>query len=142
MPRPFAVAALIASTLPAAFAEPSVDIETRCFQVVGQPARLVQLRLIDTRDGNSAAFVHYAGSESWIPLVLGHRKLVPMADSDRAQVDTEWLEVVDAQVSGRYVLSTLGAEVVSFDYLNRKSGRHTAFTPAPTPRGVDPCGAH
>ncbi len=124
-----------------ALAEPTVDVQTRCFQFASQPARLLQLRLIATQDGNEAAFVHYAGAKAWIPLTLSRSKSVPMADSGRSQVDQEWLEIVRDQVGGRYLLSMLGNEVVSFEYTARKGGGKTGFTLAPTPRGVDPCEA-
>ncbi|MBW8756440.1 MAG: hypothetical protein JF586_02400 [Burkholderiales bacterium] len=125
----------------AAQAEPASQVQTRCFQFAGQPARLLQLRLIDTDDDNEAAFVRYAGARDWIPLVLSRSKSTPMADSGRSQLDEEWLEVVHDQIGGRYRLSMLGAEVASFDYVNRKTGARTDFTLAPTPRGVDPCEA-
>ncbi len=134
-----AVVSLLA--LQSARAEPATEVQTRCFQFAAQPARLLQLRLIDTDDDNEAAFVRYAGSKAWIPLVLSRSKSTPMADSGRSQLDEEWLEVVHDQVGGRYLLSMLGAEVVSFDYVNRKTGAKTGFTLAPTPRGVDPCEA-
>jgi len=124
---------------PALAGEPSVDVQTRCFQFAEQPDKLVQLRLLATQDGNTAAFVRYAGGKAWIPLVLSHRKLVPMADSGRSEVDTDWVEIVQDQVAGRYALSMLGAEVNSFEYVNRKSGKKTEFSLAPTPHGVDPC---
>jgi hypothetical protein len=124
-----------------AFAEPPADVQTRCFQFSGQPAKLMQLRLIDTEDGNEAAFVRYAGARAWIPLVLSRSKVMPMADSGRSQVDQEWVEVVHDQVGGRYLLSMQGNEVNSFEYVNRNGGAKTGFALAPTPRGVDPCRA-
>ncbi len=135
----FAACTLLTTRL--AHAEPSVDVQTRCFQFADQPTKLMQWRLIATQDGNEAAFVRYVGSKAWIPLVLTNRKRTPMADSDRSQDDTEWLEVVREQPAGRYALSMLGNEVVSLEYVDRKSGRRTAFALAPTPRGVDPCAA-
>ena len=135
------VATLSLPALRAAATEPAADVQTRCFQVVDQPGRLMQLRLVDTQDGNKAAFVRYAGAKAWIPLVLSRSRLAPQADSGRNQLDEDWLEIVQDQVAGRYALSMLGNEVVSFDYVNRKSARKTAFTLAPTPRGVDPCEA-
>lgn len=123
------------------FAEPSAGVQTRCFQFSGQPAKLMQLRLIDTEDGNEAAFVHYAGSKAWIPLVLSRSKVMPMADSGRSQVDEEWVEVVHDQVGGRYLLSMQGNEVNSFEYVDRKNGNKTEFALAPMLRGVDPCQA-
>jgi len=137
-----AVGAFAMAVVPlAALAEPSVDIQTRCFQFTGQPDKLMQLRLIATADGNEAAFVRYRGAKAWLPLVLSRRKQVPQADSGRSEVDTEWLEVAPDQVTGRYALGMLGNEVTSFDYVNSKTGRRTTFDPAPTPRGVDPCDA-
>lgn len=132
-------AALCLLTLRAAHAEPSADVQTRCFQFADQPAKLMQLRLVATQDDNEAAFVRYVGARAWIPLVLASSKRTPQADSGRSQDDTRWLEVVHEQVGGRYALSLLGNEVVSFEYVDRKTGRKTAFTLAPTPRGVDPC---
>ncbi len=132
-------AALCLLALQAAHAEPSADVQTRCFQFTDQPTRLMQLRLIATQDDNEAAFVRYVGSKAWIPLVLASSRHTPQADSGRSQDDTQWLEIVHEQVGGRYALSMLGNEVVSFDYVDRKSSRKTAFTLAPTPRGVDPC---
>jgi hypothetical protein len=134
-----AVAGLLA--LQPAFAEPAVDVQTRCFQFSDAPARLLQLRLLETDDGSAAAFVRYRGAKAWIPLVLSRTKRIPMADSGRSQEDTEWVEIVQDQVAGRYALSMFGNEVLSFDYVNRKTGTKTAFAPAPMPRGVDPCEA-
>ena len=122
-----------------AFAEPSADVQTRCFQFADQPAKLMQLRLVATQDGNRAAFVRYAGSKAWLPLVLSRGKAMPMADSGRDQVDQEWVEIVHDQVGGRYLLSMQGNEVNSFEYVDRKGGKKTEFALAPTPRGVDPC---
>jgi|GEM_PF-1525649 len=120
-------------------AEPAADVQTRCFHFADQPGKLMQLRLVGTDDGNASAFVRYVGSRAWIPLVLSRSKSTPMADSGRSQVDEEWLEIVHDQIGGRYLLSMMGAEVVSFDYVNRKTGAKTGFELAPTPRGVDPC---
>ena len=122
-----------------AFAEPAAQVQTRCFQFSGRPAKLLQLRLIDTDDDNETAFVRYVGSKAWIPLVLSRSKETPMADSGHSQLDEEWLEVVHDQVGGRYLLSMQGAEVNSFEYVARKDGARTEFKLAPTPRGVDPC---
>ncbi len=133
----FAALALLA-TRPS-LAEPSADVQTRCFQFNDQPAKLMQLRLVETQDDNEAAFVRYVGSKAWIPLVLVSSKRMPMADSGRSQDDTQWLEIVREQAGGHYALSMLGNDVVSFEYIDRKSGRRTSFALAPTPRGVDPC---
>lgn len=135
------VAVAIAFTWQAAHAEPAADVQTRCFQFADQPAKLMQLRLVATQDDNAAAFVRYAGSKAWIPLVLVGSQRTPLADSGRGQDDTQWLEIVHEQPGGRYALSMLGNEVVSFEYVDRKNGRRTSFTLAPTPRGVDPCDA-
>jgi len=122
-------------------AEPTVDVQTRCLQIAGQPGKRVQLRLIATSDGNEAAFVRYRGAKAWLPLVLSRRRQLPQADSGRSEIDTEWLEVAQDRVTGRYALAMLGNEVVSFDYVDVKTGRRTAFETAPTPRGIDPCEA-
>ena len=139
--RTAAVCAAISCLLhPALAAEPEVDVDTRCFQFPGQPDKLVQLRLFFAdRGANSFAFVRYGGSKKWIPLVLAHRKLVPTGEPDRVEVDTEWLEVVDEQVNGRYLLVSQGAEIGGFDYVNRKTGKKTEFESAMRPGGVDPC---
>jgi hypothetical protein len=121
------------------FAEPAVDMQTRCFRFVGQPEKLVQLRLVTTQGGNEAAFVRYNDTKTWIALVLLHRKYTPMANSGRGLIDTDWSEVVKDQVSGHYALSMQGNEISSFTYVNRKTSRQTEFELAPTPRGVDPC---
>jgi hypothetical protein len=137
-----ALAALVPwLALRTAHAEPATEVQTRCFQFAAQPSKLLQLRLIDTDDDNEAAFVRYAGSKAWIPLVISRSKSTPMGDSGRNQLDEEWLEVVHDQIGGRYLLSMLGAEVVSFDYVNHKTGARTQFKLAPTPRGDDPCDA-
>ena len=132
-------AAFSALALQPAFCEPAVDVQTRCFRFSDQPGKLLQLRLIDTDDNNEAAFVRYAGSKAWIPLVLSSSKDIPMADSGRSQLDEEWVEFVHDQVAGRYMLSMLGAEVISFEYVNRKTGRKTEFTLAPRIHQIDPC---
>lgn len=137
--RAASAAALALLGIQAAHAEPAADVQTRCFQFAGQPTKLMQLRLVATQDDNEAAFVRYVGSKAWIPLVLASTRRTPQADSGRSQDDTQWLEIVHEQVGGRYALSLLGNEVVSFEYIDRKTGRRTAFTLAPTPRGVDPC---
>jgi len=134
----FGVAVSLLASRPV-LAEPAADVQTRCFRFAGQPAKLMQLRLVGTDDGNESAFVRDAGSHAWLPLVLSRSKSTPMADSGREQLDEEWLEVVRDQVGGRYLLSMMGAEVLSFDYVDRKTGAKTEFTLAPAPRGVDPC---
>jgi hypothetical protein len=132
-------AAFSALALQPAFGEPAVDIQTRCFRFSDQPGKLLQLRLIDTDEDNEAAFVRYVGSRAWIPLVLSISKDIPMADSGRSQLDEEWVEVVHDQVVGRYMLSMLGAEVISFGYVNRKTGKKTEFALAPRMHEIDPC---
>jgi hypothetical protein len=124
-----------------AIAEPDVHVDTRCFQFARQPARLVQLRQLVTGDfANRAAFVRYAGSKTWIPLVLSKLASLPMAPgSDKEEVDTDWLEIARGGVTGRYRLGTFGAEIVFFEYVDGASGRKTEFELAPMPRGVDPC---
>lgn len=135
------VATLLLLAAMSAFAEPGVDVDTRCFQFAQQPAKLVQLRQLITSDfANRAAFVRYGGSKTWIPLVLSKLSIVPMAEgSDREEVDTEWLEIVRDKAAGRYRLGTFGAEIVFFEYVDGASGRKTEFKPAPMPHGVDPC---
>ncbi len=136
-----ALGAGLTMVLQPAFAEPTVDVQTRCFQFADHPDKLLRLRLIATQDGNEAAFVRYAGARAWIPLVLTGRKSITMADGDREQIDTEWAEIVHNHVAGHYALSMMGNEVNSFEYVDPRTLQKTAFTLAPTPRGVDPCDA-
>lgn len=133
------VAALALGALQPAFAEPGAQVQTRCFRFAAQPQRLVQLRLVETDDANEAAFVRYVGSPHWIALALSRSKATPQADSGRSQVDQEWVEIVHDQVGGRYLLSMLGNEVVSFQYVNRATGARTEFRLATLPRGQDAC---
>ena len=95
--------------------------------------------MITSDFANRAAFVRYVGSRTWIPLVLSKLSTLPMADADREEVDTDWLEIVQDKITGHYHLGTFGAEIVFFEYVDSASGKKTEFKPAPMPHGVDPC---
>ena len=43
------------------------------------------------------------------------------------------------RITGRYALSMMGNEVLSFDRVDGASRGRTPFEIAPAPRGVDPC---
>lgn len=72
--------------------------------------------------------VRYAGKSQWLRLTLQTQDSSEMAEGRPWQFDTVWNEHLDGKVTGRYEISTQGARIYGFTYVNARNGRTTEFS--------------
>ena len=124
-----------------------VSSQTLCFESMGKQP--VGVLLQSYRDGaldlDIGALVRYRNAKRMIPLVYVG---TIAAEGDPQGYQTQWLEVVNEKISGRYSLIKPGSATIEAAYLvyeNLHTGRKTRFAPRQTLAGscqLQPEGSH
>ena len=110
-----------------------VSSQTRCFESTGRSQPRVGVVLQSYRDDaldlDVGALLRYRTSDQVIRLVYVGTAAAP---GDVQGYETQWLEVVDGKITGRYGLIKPGSATIAGAYLvyrNARTGRKTTFTP-------------
>ena len=106
-----------------------VDVTALCFQSTGAGSRIgFEMKMYLDEDADTAfAFVRYATSKRWIPLVQGDRKATSYGEGVPEDVVTTWLEISGNAISGRYVMDSQGAIINAFTYTSARTGKTFDF---------------
>lgn len=114
---------LILSALLGTASNQTLSVDIRCFSDADRKIQLELRTYSDKETGWVGGQVRYRRSNEFIPLVVQHS--TPIQDSDvfPAEVEHLWHEIVGGSITGEYQMTGQGANIYSFKYTNRKTGR-------------------
>ena len=99
------------------------SVDTRCFSDARHKVQLEFRVYSDEGIGWVGGQVRYRQSKEFIPLVFQHSDVLQDIEGRPSEFEHRWLEVVDGAITGEYRLTSQGANVYGFRYLNRKTGK-------------------
>jgi len=114
----FALSLLIVSS-----ANAKTYVDLRCFSSPNDKIN-IELRMYqDDEIGWVGGQVRYKQSQEYIPIT--HLKTESLEDyPDRpSEFEHTWLEIVEGEINGKYIILSQGANVYGFSYTNKQSGK-------------------
>ncbi len=72
-------------------------------------------------------FVQYEGQKGGVLLSFGVEKIIKKGEGNSSQMEYSFNELVNGKVTGKYVISIAGINVVSFYYYDKKRKVKTDF---------------
>ncbi len=109
-------------------AHAEISHDTFCFGSGGAKSTNFELQTYsDSSSKLSWGFVKYQNSRQTIPLILAESTSETLDKNAPDEIATTWIEVYGKQVTGEYQMVSQGTMVPSMVYINRKSGKKTAF---------------
>ena len=119
--------ALALNSLPA-LSQGRVDIDFRCLTGgEGNKTHLEWRTFSDIPTKWVVAYVRYQKSRTPITAVFQSSEATQKPKGRPWEFTSHWLEVVDGQVSGEYVVVSQGANIYRFSYTNLRSHKKTEF---------------
>lgn len=119
--------ALALNSLPA-LSQDRVEVDFRCLTGgESNPVHLEWRTFADVPTKWVAAYVRYQKSRTPITLVFKSSEATETPKGRPWAFTSHWLEVVDGQVSGEYVVVSQGANIYGFRYTNFRSRKTTDF---------------
>ena len=76
----------------------------------------------------NGGYVKYGNSKSPITIVYQTSKILNETEGRPIYFENTWLEIVGAEITGKYVIGSQGANIYNFEYTNRKSGKKYSFS--------------
>ncbi len=119
-------AALLVLAAGAHAAEP-VSSDFRCLTDTGGAIHLEFRMFSDPGSDWSGGYVRYKGGKGVVVVAPGRTETLDKPSGRPWTFRTTWLEIVDGQVAGQYVVTTQGANIYGFDYRNLRSGKQFSF---------------
>ncbi|HEY1215757.1 MAG TPA: hypothetical protein VGE93_19165 [Bryobacteraceae bacterium] len=109
-------------------AHAEISHDTFCFSSGGaKPTNFEMQTYVDSSTGLSWGFVKYQNSRQAIPLILAESTSETLDKNAPDEETTTWVEIYGKQVTGEYQMVSQGAIIPSMVYINKKSGKKTAF---------------
>ncbi|WP_109477794.1 hypothetical protein [Paraburkholderia sp. C35] len=125
MKAPRFTAALLFAPL---IAHAEISHDTFCFGSGGAKPTNFEMQIYsDSSSQLSWGFVKYQNSRQAIPLILAESTSEVLDKNAPEEVTATWVEVYGKQVTGEYQMVSQGTMLASMIYINRKSGKKTAF---------------
>ncbi|WP_442783950.1 hypothetical protein [Collimonas fungivorans] len=115
--------------IPAAAHAAGVESDLRCF--VGTSPQKTKLEMMrysdDAHGGWTGGYVKYGKNKPPITIVYVSSKTLDQPEGRPAYFESTWVEVATAEVTGKYIVGSQGANVYSFEYVNRKTDKKYSF---------------
>jgi hypothetical protein len=109
-----------------------VRTEVLCFTTQSRPTIKMEMRTyFDTQNKFSFGFVRYQESSEPIPIVLRTTEVSTTSKDSPDEISTEWTEVNRNTISGRYIITTQGGQVLAMQYEQLRTGRRYNFAIEP-----------
>ena len=124
-----------AAAVPAA-----VEEDVRCLSTAG--AKKVQLEWHTFSESGGdwfGGYVRYRNASRIIPIVPAGTRVLARPDGRTWEFRYRWLEIANGQVSGRYELSSQGANVYDFAYKNLRNSATFSFAEVRSPDDDGKC---
>lgn len=109
-------------------AHAEISHDTFCFGSGGAKSTNFEMQTyFDSSSKLSWGFVKYQNSRQAIPLILAESTSQTLDKKAPDEETTTWVEVYGKQVTGEYQMVSQGTMVPSMVYINKKSGKKSAF---------------
>lgn len=120
----FAISVLCPGTAHAS----GIEYDLRCFVgTTPQKTKLEMMRYSDDAHGWTGGYVKYGKNKPPIAIVYVSSKMLDEPEGHPAQFESTWVEVATSEVTGKYIVGSQGANVYSFEYVNRKTDKKYSF---------------
>lgn len=95
----------------------SLDKNVGCFS---SDSKKVNVKFVNVYDDDaSLSYVKYKNSKQSIPLIFSTKSEEDVAEGRPAEITTTWLEIINGQLNGQYIVMSQGARYYSFVYKNK-----------------------
>lgn len=105
-----------------------VNVELLCFTSAAKPAIRFELRTYyDVATKFAFGFVKYEKAAKPVPIVQSQVEARSESKNAPDEISTEWIEINQLKPTGRYLLTSQGASVISMTYERIPNGRNFNF---------------
>jgi hypothetical protein len=109
-------------------ANAEITHDTFCFSSGAAKLANFEMQIyFDSSSKLSWGFVRYQNSRQAIPLILADSTSETLDKTAPDEETTTWVEVYGKQVTGEYQMVSQGTMISSMVYIDKKSGKKTAF---------------
>ncbi|CAN5870110.1 hypothetical protein BH11PSE12_BH11PSE12_27590 [soil metagenome] len=106
----------------------NIESNLHCF--VSDSTQKIKLEMMEYSDpirNWTGGYIKYRNSKNPITIVYQTRKILDETEGRPIYFENTWLEIVGAEITGKYVIGSQGANIYNFEYINLKSGKKYIF---------------